>query len=180
MLQVKVLYMIRCGANAVQRSWFQAVYGRARVPYTPAKLAISCCIFYFWLLVHGLSSQFGHCSLYNLLLRSALVSNIIGKWLQDFISFGNPWYRVKIGEALQTVVFPCSIQVLCSLHQCTHKCTLTGFWFQCFFPPCCQPCNNYVPQFCYLFITTQLVSVLSGDIHQGAVDPPPGAFRPIG
>ena len=42
-----------------------------------------------WLLVPGLSNHFCHCSHYNLLLRSALVSNIFGKWLQDFVSFGN-------------------------------------------------------------------------------------------
>ena len=57
------------------------------VPYILAKLAPS-----LWLLVLGLSSHFCHYFLYNLLLRSALVSNIFGKWLQDFVSFRNPWY----------------------------------------------------------------------------------------
>ena len=31
-----------------------------------------------------------HCFLYNQLLRSALVNNIVGNWLQYFVSFGNP------------------------------------------------------------------------------------------
>ena len=43
------------------------------------------------LLVPGLSSHFCHCFLYNQLLRSTLVSNIFGKWVQDSVSFGNPW-----------------------------------------------------------------------------------------
>ena len=43
-----------------------------------------------WLLALGLSSHFCHCFLYNLLLRSTLVSNFFEKWLQDFVSFGNP------------------------------------------------------------------------------------------
>ena len=45
-----------------------------------------------WLLVPGSSSHFCHCLLYNLLLRSPLVSNILGKWLQDFVSFRNPCF----------------------------------------------------------------------------------------
>ena len=44
-----------------------------------------------WLLVPGLSSQFCHYFLYNLLLMSAVVGNIFEKRLQDFVSFGNPW-----------------------------------------------------------------------------------------
>ena len=60
------------------------------VPYTLAKLAICYCCPSLWLLVPELSSLFCHCFLYNLLLRSALVSNIFGKWLQDFVSFRNP------------------------------------------------------------------------------------------
>ena len=44
-----------------------------------------------WLLFPGLSSHFCYCFLYNLVLRSALVSNIFEKWLQDFECFGNAW-----------------------------------------------------------------------------------------
>ena len=36
--------------------------------------------------------------LYNLLLMTAVVSNIFEKWLQDFVSFGNP--RHTMYEAL--------------------------------------------------------------------------------
>ena len=62
------------------------------VPHTPAKLAICYNILHpsLWLLVPGLSSQFCHTFLYNVLLRSLLVSNIFGKSPQDFVSFGNP------------------------------------------------------------------------------------------
>ena len=37
-----------------------------------------------WLLVPESSSHFCRCFLYNLLLRSALVSTIVGKWPKDF------------------------------------------------------------------------------------------------
>ena len=53
-------------------------------------------------LVPGLNSHFYHCFLYNLFLRSALVSNIFGKWLQDFASFGNPWWLISVVPSLYT------------------------------------------------------------------------------
>ena len=51
------------------------------------------------LLVPGLSSHFCHCFLYNLLLRYvALVGNILEKWLQDFVSFGNPCIHMQVQD----------------------------------------------------------------------------------
>ena len=43
------------------------------------------------LLVPGFSSHFCHYFPYTLLLRSALVTNIFGKRLQDFVCFRNPY-----------------------------------------------------------------------------------------
>ena len=59
-----------------------------------------------WLLVPGLSSQFCHYFLYNLFLMSAVVAEIFEKWLQDFVSFGNPWW----------LRFTIVIQVICTLY----------------------------------------------------------------
>ena len=51
-----------------------------------------------WLPVPGLSSQFFAIISYAtyLLLRSAMISNIFGKWVQDFVSFGNPCVHVHV------------------------------------------------------------------------------------
>ena len=54
-----------------------------------------------WLLVPGLSSQFLPYLPVQPTLKvttCALVSNILGKWLHDFISFGNPWIRTYVGH----------------------------------------------------------------------------------
>ena len=75
------------------------------VLYTLAKLAI--CYPSLWLVVPGLNS---HCFLYNLLLRSALVSSIFGKWLlsvlshllQDEILLDWRWFHK--GEMLQVAL----------------------------------------------------------------------------
>ena len=61
------------------------------VPYALAKLAICYCILpSLWLLVPGLSSHLCHCFLYNLLLRSALVSNIFGNGYKILYTSGIP------------------------------------------------------------------------------------------
>ena len=62
-------------------------------------------------LVPGLSSPFCNRFLYNLFLRSAasaLVSNIFGKWLQDFVSFGNPFTGYKLTSTVTSKVLSSS------------------------------------------------------------------------
>ena len=61
-------------------------------PYTLAKLAILILYPSLWLLVPGLDSQIlFHCFLYNVLAFISVVMSIIfEKWLQDFVTFGNP------------------------------------------------------------------------------------------
>ena len=85
-----------------------------QILYTLTKLAICYCILhfgYYWV------ANFRQRSLYNLRLRSALISNIFGKWLQDFVSFGNSWYVYScMNTALTCVCVPCVLdqQALCT------------------------------------------------------------------
>ena len=66
------------------------------VPHTLAKLAISNDLLLYpslWLLVPGLSSHFCHCFLHT--PASAMNTGQQYLWemaIQEFISFGNPWY----------------------------------------------------------------------------------------
>ena len=70
------------------------------------------------LLAIWLGSHICHCFLYNLLLKSALVSDILGKWLQDFLSFRNPWYPTTklFTKALTHTQFEC----MHKSNTCTH------------------------------------------------------------
>ena len=68
------------------------------VPYTLAKFQISNLLLYpsLWLLVPGLSIHFFHCFLYNLLLRSALVSNIFGDMATRFCMLQEPLCAIRV------------------------------------------------------------------------------------
>ena len=93
-------------------AWINAVNTKIRSPFHPGS-QISHLLLYpsLWLLVPGLSSHFCHPFLYNQFLRSALGSIIFGKWLQNFVCFGNPWIQLlECHEAIATCI-ECTRQI---------------------------------------------------------------------
>ena len=78
-------------------SYFDVCTYNTGFPHTHWPLAIYCILHFGWLLVPGLSSQV---SIYFPTQLSPLVKQYLGKWLHDFISFGNLCNMYRIGSTI--------------------------------------------------------------------------------